>query len=144
MSEDRTGLSYGQFVLQTRYLDIEDVLRIATETNVDAVHPGCGFFSENPEFAQAVIDGGMRWIGPAPDVMRMLGNKVAARNAAIAASVPVMPATDPLQRSIVPLRPREVVDRPDCGVRSRSACPGNRPHSGFRVAMPNSRIEFIR
>ncbi|WP_321916147.1 MULTISPECIES: pyruvate carboxylase [unclassified Paraburkholderia] len=78
------------------YLDIEDVLRIAREADVDAVHPGYGFLSENPDFAQAVIDAGMRWIGPTPEVMRMLGNKVAARNAAIAAGVPVMPATDPL------------------------------------------------
>ena len=78
------------------YLDIEDVLRIARQANVDAIHPGYGFLSENPEFAQAVIDAGMRWIGPSPEVMRMLGNKVAARNAAIAAGVPVMPATDPL------------------------------------------------
>ncbi|WP_321948067.1 pyruvate carboxylase [Paraburkholderia sp. J10-1] len=78
------------------YLDIEDVLRIARAANVEAVHPGYGFLSENPDFAQAVVDAGMRWIGPTPEVMRMLGNKVAARNAAIAAGVPVMPATDPL------------------------------------------------
>ncbi|NIE66854.1 pyruvate carboxylase [Burkholderia sp. Ax-1719] len=78
------------------YLDIDDVLRIARQANVDAVHPGYGFLSENPDFAQAVIDAGMRWIGPTPEVMRMLGNKVAARNAAIAAGVSVMPATDPL------------------------------------------------
>jgi len=77
------------------YLDIDDVLRIARQANVDAIHPGYGFLSENPDFAQAVIDAGMRWIGPTPKVMRMLGNKVAARNAAIAAGVPVMPATDP-------------------------------------------------
>ncbi|AVA33635.1 pyruvate carboxylase [Cupriavidus metallidurans] len=78
------------------YLDIEDVLRIARQAKVDAIHPGYGFLSENPDFAQAVIDAGIRWIGPSPEVMRMLGNKVAARNAAIAAGVPVMPATDPL------------------------------------------------
>ncbi|HEX3379518.1 MAG TPA: pyruvate carboxylase [Paraburkholderia sp.] len=78
------------------YLDIDDVLRIARQANVDAIHPGYGFLSENPDFAQAVIDAGIRWIGPSPEVMRMLGNKVAARNVAIAAGVPVMPATDPL------------------------------------------------
>jgi len=78
------------------YLDIDDVLRIARQAKVDAIHPGYGFLSENPDFAQAVIDAGIRWIGPSPDVMRMLGNKVAARNAAIAAGVPVMPATEPL------------------------------------------------
>ena len=78
------------------YLDIADILRIARDAQVDAIHPGYGFLSENPEFAQAVIDAGMAWIGPSPDVMRMLGNKVAARNAAVAAGVPVMPASAPL------------------------------------------------
>ncbi|RAR62684.1 pyruvate carboxylase [Paraburkholderia unamae] len=82
------------------YLDIDDVLRIARQANVDAIHPGYGFLSENPEFAQAVIDAGMRWVGPAPEVMRMLGNKVAARNAAVAAGVPVMPASDPLPHDL--------------------------------------------
>src|SRR5450631_2741473 len=78
------------------YLDIDDILRIARGAKVDAIHPGYGFLSENPDFAQAVIDAGIHWVGPRPDVMRTLGNKVAARNAAVAAGVPVMPATPPL------------------------------------------------
>jgi pyruvate carboxylase len=78
------------------YLDVDDILRVALQAKVDAIHPGYGFLSENPDFAQAVLDAGIRWIGPSPDVMRMLGNKVSARNAAIAAGVPVMPATGPL------------------------------------------------
>ncbi|MCP1174920.1 pyruvate carboxylase [Ralstonia sp. 21YRMH01-3] len=78
------------------YLDIDDILRVARQAKVDAIHPGYGFLSENPEFAQAVIDAGIRWIGPPPVVMRTLGNKVSARNTAIAAGVPVMPATEPL------------------------------------------------
>ncbi|SPA14564.1 putative Pyruvate carboxylase [Cupriavidus taiwanensis] len=82
------------------YLDIDDILRIARQAGVDAIHPGYGFLSENPEFAQAVIDAGIRWIGPLPEVMRKLGNKVAARNAAIAAGVPVMPATEPLPHDL--------------------------------------------
>ena len=82
------------------YLDIDDILRIARQAKVDAIHPGYGFLSENPDFAQAVIDAGIRWIGPSPQVMRMLGNKVAARNAAVAAGVPVMPATPPLPRDL--------------------------------------------
>ncbi|CAG9167992.1 Pyruvate carboxylase [Cupriavidus laharis] len=82
------------------YLDIDDILRIARKAKVDAIHPGYGFLSENPDFAQAVMDAGIRWIGPSPDVMRKLGNKVAARNAAIEAGVPVMPATDPLPREL--------------------------------------------
>src|SRR4030095_16160599 len=50
------------------YLDIEDILRIARQARVDAVHPGYGFLSENPDFAQAVIDAGIRWVGPPPEV----------------------------------------------------------------------------
>jgi pyruvate carboxylase len=78
------------------YLDIQDILRIAREMSVDAIHPGYGFLSENPEFAAAVAAAGIIFIGPTPDTMRSLGNKVAARNLATSAGVPVMPATAPL------------------------------------------------
>ena len=78
------------------YLSIEDVIRVAKDANVDAVHPGYGLLSENPEFAEACAEAGITFIGPTPDTMRRLGNKVAARNLAIEAGVPVMPATDPL------------------------------------------------
>jgi pyruvate carboxylase len=86
------------------YLDIDDILRIARQSQVDAIHPGYGFLSENPDFAQAVIDAGIRWIGPSPEIMRTLRNKVAARNAAIAAGVPVMPATAPLPEDLAACR----------------------------------------
>ena len=82
------------------YLDGEDILRIAKQAGVDAIHPGYGFLSENPEFAEQVIAAGIRWIGPSPEVMRTLGNKVAARHAAVAAGVPVMPATPPLPKDV--------------------------------------------
>jgi pyruvate carboxylase len=82
------------------YLDIEDVIRIAREARVDAIHPGYGFLSENPGFAQACADAGIRFIGPTPQVMITLGNKVAARAAAVAAGVPVMPATGPLPQDL--------------------------------------------
>jgi pyruvate carboxylase len=78
------------------YLDIPDIIRIATEARVDAVHPGYGFLSESPEFAEACAAAGLIFVGPLPDTMRNLGNKVAARNIAVAAGVPVMPATPPL------------------------------------------------
>ncbi|CAD5366092.1 Pyruvate carboxylase [Rubrivivax sp. A210] len=78
------------------YLDGDDILCIARAAGVDAIHPGYGFLSENPDFAASVIHAGMRWIGPTPEVMRTLGNKVAARHAAVAAGVAVMPATPPL------------------------------------------------
>jgi len=78
------------------YLDIPDIVRIAHEARCDAVHPGYGFLSENPEFAVACAAAGLAFIGPAPETMRTLGNKVAARNVASAAGVPVMPASPPL------------------------------------------------
>lgn len=80
------------------YLDIEDIIRIAKETNVDAIHPGYGFLAENPDFAKACADNGIIFIGPSFEVLNTLGNKVAARNAAIEAGVPVMPASKALPR----------------------------------------------
>ena len=82
------------------YLDIDDIIRIALESGVDAIHPGYGFLSENPDFAEACSANGIAFIGPKPEVMRTLGNKVAARNAAIAAGVPVVPATKALPHDI--------------------------------------------
>lgn len=83
------------------YLDIDDILRIAKDANVDAIHPGYGFLSENPDFAEACASDGISFIGPSPQVMRTLGNKVAARKAAIAANVPVIPATIALPKDMV-------------------------------------------
>ena len=82
------------------YLDIEDILRIAVEAKVDAIHPGYGFLSENPEFVEACNREGVIFVGPTPEIMRTLGNKVAARNLATSAGVPVMPATPPLPADI--------------------------------------------
>ncbi|MFC3171359.1 biotin carboxylase N-terminal domain-containing protein [Acinetobacter vivianii] len=75
------------------YLDIADIIRIAKQANVDAIHPGYGFLSENPEFAEACAEAGIQFIGPKAEVMRQLGNKVMARNVAVVAGVPVVPAT---------------------------------------------------
>ena len=78
------------------YLSIPEVIKVAVEHKVDAIHPGYGFLSESPEFAEACAAAGITFIGPKPSTMRTLGNKVAARNLAISVGVPVMPATDPL------------------------------------------------
>jgi pyruvate carboxylase len=78
------------------YLDIADILRVARQAHVDAVHPGYGFLAENPEFASACREAGFIFIGPEAQTMRVLGNKVSARNLATAAGVAVMPATGPL------------------------------------------------
>ncbi len=86
------------------YLDVDDLLRIAEQARCDAVHPGYGFLAENPEFARAVLDAGLVWVGPPPEVMETLGNKVAARNLAVKAGVPVAPATGPLPRDLAAVR----------------------------------------
>ena len=78
------------------YLDIADIVRIAVEARVDAIHPGYGFLSESPEFADSCARAGIVFVGPTPATMRQLGNKVQARNLAQEAGVPVMPATAPL------------------------------------------------
>ncbi|XP_065209126.1 pyruvate carboxylase, mitochondrial-like [Planococcus citri] len=75
------------------YLNIPEIIRIAKEKNVDAIHPGYGFLSERPNFAQAVIDAGIRFIGPFPHVMQQMGDKVAAKKAAIDAGLPIVPGT---------------------------------------------------
>ncbi len=78
------------------YLSIPEIIRVAVAAKVDAIHPGYGFLSESPEFAEACAANGIVFIGPRPETMRTLGNKVAARNLAQSVNVPVMPATGPL------------------------------------------------
>ena len=80
------------------YLSIDEVIRVARENAADAIHPGYGFLSENPEFAEACADAGIVFVGPRPEIMRELGNKVAARELAQSAGVPVVPATGALPR----------------------------------------------
>ncbi len=80
------------------YLDIPDIIRIAKQARVDAIHPGYGFLSENPDFARACLAAGIIFIGPRPEVMHELGNKVAARALAERVGVPVVPATGALPR----------------------------------------------
>ena len=88
------------------YLDIADIIRIATEAHVDAIHPGYGFLSENPNFAEACAAAGIKFIGPSPEVLRSLGDKVAARAAAIAADVPILPATGTLPTPVEEVKNR--------------------------------------
>ena len=78
------------------YLSIEEVMRVAKLSGADAIHPGYGLLSESPEFAEACAENGIVFIGPKPETMRRLGNKVAARKLAIEIGVPVVPATGPL------------------------------------------------
>ncbi|MCX4983058.1 biotin carboxylase N-terminal domain-containing protein [Streptomyces sp. NBC_00572] len=81
----------------TSYLDMAKVLQAAEDSGADAVHPGYGFLSENAEFAQAVLDAGLTWIGPPPQAIRDLGDKVAARHIAQRAGAPLVAGTpDPV------------------------------------------------
>ena len=76
------------------YLNIEAVISAAKATGVDAVHPGYGFLSENGDFADAVVNAGLVFIGPSGDAIRLLGDKVAARKVAAKAGVPTVPGSD--------------------------------------------------
>ena len=81
-------------VLVGSYLDADDILAAARSTGADAIHPGYGFLSENSSFARAVVDAGITWVGPTPEVIEQMGRKDAAREIAVVAGVPVVPAYD--------------------------------------------------
>ena len=105
--EDRTAIHAGMAdsaysltgttATQT-YLNIEKLIAIALKSGADAVHPGYGFLSENANFAQAVIDAGLTWIGPPPAAIRALGDKVSARKIAAKVGAPLVAGTkDPVE-----------------------------------------------
>jgi len=76
------------------YLDIENIITLAKEKGVDFIHPGYGFLSENAGFARACIEAGITWVGPQPDMLEKMGDKVTARKIAAQARVPVLPGTE--------------------------------------------------
>ncbi|MBN9677568.1 pyruvate carboxylase [Salipiger bermudensis] len=78
------------------YLSIPEIIRVAKEAGADAIHPGYGLLSENPEFVDACVAAGITFIGPRAETMRALGDKASARKVAIEAGVPVIPATEVL------------------------------------------------
>ncbi|WP_137702200.1 pyruvate carboxylase [Marimonas lutisalis] len=78
------------------YLSIDEIIRVAKESGADAIHPGYGLLSENPDFVDACDKNGITFIGPKAETMRALGDKASARRVAIAAGVPVIPATEVL------------------------------------------------
>jgi len=95
VADEAYGLN-GSTAAET-YLVIDKLIEVARTSGADAVHPGYGFLSENAEFAQAVIDAGLTWIGPPPDAIRSLGDKVSARHIAQRAGAPQVEGTpDPV------------------------------------------------
>lgn len=107
--EDRTALhtesaDFAYFldgvIAKDTYLNIPKIIEVAKKSGADAVHPGYGFLSENAQFAQAVIDAGLIWIGPPPAAISALGDKVSARKIAAAAGAPLVAGTpDPVSGS---------------------------------------------
>ena len=78
------------------YLSIDEIIRVASACGADAIHPGYGLLSENPDFVDACANNGITFIGPKAETMRALGDKASARQVAIEAGVPVIPATEVL------------------------------------------------
>src|ERR1051325_8297485 len=82
------------------YLDIQGIVNLAAEKDVDAIHPGYGFLSENPALARACAKAGILFIGPTAELLEVLGDKTAARSLAVSAGVPVLPGTEkPVKRA---------------------------------------------
>jgi acetyl-CoA carboxylase biotin carboxylase subunit len=88
------AIDIGPAAAKKSYLNIEAVLAAAKTAKVDAVHPGYGFLSENANFAEAVVAAGMKFVGPDAAAIRLLGDKVAARQVAARAGVPTVPGSD--------------------------------------------------
>jgi len=86
------------------YLSIDEIIRVARECGADAIHPGYGLLSENPNFVDACAANGITFIGPKADTMRALGDKASARKVAVAAGVPVIPATEVLGNDMDAIR----------------------------------------
>src|SRR5919107_536152 len=82
------------------YLDIPSVISAAEITNVDAIHPGYGFLSENADFAEVCEASGITFIGPKPEVIRVMGLKQLAREAMAAAGVPILPGSQGVVKSL--------------------------------------------
>lgn len=93
MADERVAV--GPAPARKSYLDTDAVLEAARQTGADAVHPGYGFLSENAGFARRVEEAGLIWLGPDAETIAIMGDKGQARQAAIAAGVPVLPGTKP-------------------------------------------------
>jgi geranyl-CoA carboxylase alpha subunit len=97
--EADAAVRIGPAVPRESYLNIAAVIDAAKRSGADAVHPGYGFLAENADFAQAVIDGGLTWVGPSPHVIRQMGDKAEAKRIARAAGVPTIPGAEPQDQS---------------------------------------------
>jgi len=120
------------------YLNVAAILDAARRSDADAVHPGYGFLAENAGFAEAVANAGLIFVGPTADQIRLMGDKVAARRAAIAAGVPTVPGSD--GRVDDPAAARAIVERTGFPIMIKAAAGGG--GRGIRIA--NDMEEFER
>lgn len=118
------------------YLVIDKILKVAVRSGADAVHPGYGFLAENADFARAVIDAGLTWIGPSPEAIERLGDKVSARHVAEKVGAPLAPGTlNPVTNAAEVL---EFVDEHGLPVAIKAAFGGG--GRGLKVAYERSEV----
>ena len=137
VSEADLAIGIGGYTPRESYLVIDKVMAAAKESGADAIHPGYGFLSENAEFARAVAEAGMTFIGPAPEAIAMLGDKTAARDLAVASKVPISPGSDGAVSSFDDAR--EVVARIGYPVIIKAAAGGG--GKGMRIVEEESEIQ---
>ncbi|HHI69045.1 MAG TPA: ATP-grasp domain-containing protein, partial [Planctomycetes bacterium] len=118
------------------YLDQEKVLAAAKETGADAIHPGYGFLAENASFAKAVEEAGLVWIGPPPESIALMGDKLAAREAVARAGVPVIPGSPALSD---PARARAEAEKIGYPVMLKASAGGG--GKGMRVVRTPEELE---
>ncbi len=131
------------------YLDVDDMVRIAVEHGVDAIHPGYGFLSENVNFARACANAGVVFVGPPPDVLDLFGDKTKARNLALSLSVPVIPGTadacltvEDARRFIDKIGARGATDSRSCGLlNERNRVPGDAQGRERRRRARHARVQ---
>ncbi|CAF2632195.1 unnamed protein product [Rotaria sp. Silwood2] len=119
------------------YLNIPEIIKVALKNDVDAIHPGYGFLSENGDFAKACVDAGIIFVGPTPDVIYQMGNKLKARQSAIDANVPIIPGTKDAVENLDEVR--EFVKKHGYPVMLKAARGGG--GRGMRVAKKESELE---
>src|SRR3954466_4921679 len=94
------------------YLNVPQIISAAEVTGADAIHPGYGFLSENADFAEVCRKCNLTWIGPSPDAMRLMGDKISAREAMRKAGVPMLPGTAGIHDEIALLEAAEKIGFP--------------------------------